>query len=150
MSTEAHKQLVGEFFASFSRGDVRGALALLADDATWWIAGQPSTQPAAGAHDKPWLAGLFERMGAQLAGPMPMTVLSLVAEGDRVAAEVRGQGRLLDGRRYENEYHFAITVRAGRIAAVREYLDTQLVVATWFSQPASAPAAEVPATPPGR
>ncbi len=34
---------------------------------------------------------------------------------------------------YRQEYHPLITVRDGKIAAVREYLDTQHVFATWFA-----------------
>jgi hypothetical protein len=141
MGTESNRKLVSRLFASFGTNDIAGALDTLADDATWWIAGKPGAQPASGPHDKAWMARLFERMTAQLDGPMPMTVLGMVAEGDKVAVEVQGHGKLRDGRRYENEYHFAITVRDGKIAAVREYLDTQHVVATWFApQEQAAPA----------
>jgi len=141
MGTESNKQLASRLFACFSTNDVDGALDLLADDAVWWIAGKPGEQPASGAHDKAWIARLLGRMTAQLDGPMPMTVLGMIAEGDKVAVEVQGHGKLRDGRRYENEYHFAITVRDGKISTVREYLDTQHVVATWFApqeQPAAA------------
>jgi ketosteroid isomerase-like protein len=132
---EANKRLAAELFARISAGDVEGALATLADDASWWIAGKPEMQPAAGEHDKAWVARLFGRMGGALQAPMPMTVKGMIAEGDKVAVEVVGDGRLRDGRRYQNEYHFLLTVRDGKIAAVREYLDTQHVVATWFAPP---------------
>ena len=145
MSTETNKQVAQDLFARFSRGDVAGALDLLADDVQWWIAGKPETQPAAGPHDKTWLATLFRNMGKALAAPMPMTVRNLIAEGDQVAIEVAGDGLLHDGRRYQNEYHFALTLHDGKITAVREYLDTQHVVATWF-QPAIAAEPAAPQT----
>jgi ketosteroid isomerase-like protein len=144
MDIEATKQLASRFFACFSANDVGGALELVADDAVWWIAGKPGEQPASGAHDKAWIGRLLGRMTDALDGPMPMTVLGMVAEGNRVAVEVRGHGKLRDGRRYENEYHFLITVRDGKIAAVREYLDTQHVVSTWFA-PQPQPGAAAPA-----
>jgi uncharacterized protein len=134
MGVDANKQLVADFFARFSANDVAGALDTLADDMSWWIAGKPGAQPASGVHDKAWIGRLFERMTGQLDGPMRMKVEGLVAEGDRVAVEVKGHGRLRDGRLYENEYHFLITLRDGKIRAVREYLDTQHVFATWFAR----------------
>ena len=144
MSIESNKQLATDLFARFSANDIAGALDLLADDANWWIAGKPDTQPAAGEHDKAWMARLFHRMVSQFEGPMPMTIRGLVAEGDKVAVEVVGDGKLRDGRRYQNEYHLLLTIRDGKIAAVREYLDTQHVVATWFApakpvEPATTP-----------
>ena len=144
MDVKANKQLARELFARFSVNDIAGALELLADDVRWWIAGKPDAQPASGEHDKRWMARLFHNMTSQLDGAMQMTVRGLIAEGDKVAVEVVGDGKLLDGRRYQNEYHLLLTIRDGKIAAVREYLDTQHVVATWF-----APAKQVePATTP--
>ena len=146
MSIEANKQLARDLFARFSANDIAGVLELLADDVTWWIAGKPEAQPASGEHDKRWMARLFKNMVSQFDGAMQMTVRGLIAEGDKVAVEVVGDGKLLDGRRYQNEYHLLLTFRDGKIVAVREYLDTQHVVATWF-EPAPKPQAE-PATKP--
>ena len=146
MAIEANKQLARDLFARFSTDDVAGVLDLLADDVAWWIAGKPEAQPASGEHDKARMARLFHRMVSQLDGPMQMTIRGLVAEGDKVAVEVVGDGKLRDGRRYQNEYHLLLTFRDGKIVAVREYLDTQHVVATWF-EPAPKPQAE-PATKP--
>jgi uncharacterized protein len=138
VAIEINKQLAVDLFARFSTNDIAGVLELLADDVTWWIAGKPGAQPACGEHDKAWMARLFKSMVGQLDGPMQMTVRGLIAESDKVAVEVVGDGKLGDGRRYQNEYHLLLTIRDGKIAAVREYLDTQHVVATWFA-PTSQP-----------
>jgi len=42
-------------------------------------------------------------------------------------------GELLNGRVYNQEYHTVMTVREGRIVAVREYLDTQHVQEVWYT-----------------
>jgi ketosteroid isomerase-like protein len=34
---------------------------------------------------------------------------------------------------YNNLYHLRLTIRDGKIAAVREYLDTQHVFETWYA-----------------
>lgn len=132
MSTEENKRVVEEFFARFSGGDVAGALGLLAEGATWWIAGRRESQPAAGEHGKEEVARILGNMGARLKDGLRMEVRGMVAEGDRVAAEVESRGELENGRVYNNQYHFLLTVRGGRITAVREYLDTQHVFDTWF------------------
>jgi uncharacterized protein len=62
-----------------------------------------------------------------------MTVTSVIAEGDRLAVEVQSQGDLKNGRRYRQQYHFAIELRDGRICAVREYLDTQHAYDVWLA-----------------
>ena len=36
-------------------------------------------------------------------------------------------GELRNGRIYNQEYHFSMTIRDGKISGVREYLDTQHV-----------------------
>jgi ketosteroid isomerase-like protein len=140
MSTEANKELAVELFARFTAGDLAGALDLLADDLTWWIAGKPGQSPAAGAHDKTYMGRLFHRMFRELEDGLRMTVESAVAEGDQVALQVESLGKLKNGRVYDQEYHLAMTVRDGRIREVREYLDTHHVAAVW-SRPNPAEAA---------
>lgn len=132
MNIAENKQLASEFFARFSANDIAGALDLLTDDASWWIAGKPDQLPAAGAHSKEQIARVLFGMAGQLKDGLRMTVKSLIAEGDRVAVEVESYGKLQSGRVYNNEYHFLLTIRAGRISGVKEYLDTQHVFATWF------------------
>lgn len=132
MSTAETKTLASELFARFNANDVQGALDVLSDDVTWWIAGKPGALATAGAHDKKFMARLFRSMFGQLKDGLRMTMKSLIAEGDKVAVEVESWGELGNGRVYNNEYHFLITVRDGKICEVREYLDTQHVFATWF------------------
>jgi ketosteroid isomerase-like protein len=134
MSTEQNKQLVAEFFGRFNDRDLAGALGMLADDVNWWISGKPEAQPAAGPHDKAQITALLQNMGRRLKNGLAMTVKGMIAEGDRVAVELESHGELENGRVYNNEYHMLITIRDGRIAEIREYLDTQHVVATWFQE----------------
>ena len=137
MSIEENKALASELFARFSASDLEGALALLADDATWWIVGSRGQIPAAGDHTKEQIRRLLADMGRQLKDGLRMTVRGMIAEGDRVAAEVESYGELHDGKVYNNEYHFSLRIRDGKIAEVREYLDTQHVYDTWFRERAT-------------
>jgi len=132
MSTERNREVAADFFARLSRSDVAGALSLMADDAVWRIAGKKELSPAAGDYGKERLGRLFNRMLSQLESGLQMTVLRSIAEGDSVALEVESTGDLKNGRRYRQQYHFAIDLRDGRIAAVREYLDTQHAFEVWM------------------
>ncbi len=61
-----------------------------------------------------------------------VAVVGAIAEGERVAVEVESKGDLRNGRQYRQQYHFAITLRDGKITAVHEYLDTLHVHDVWM------------------
>jgi uncharacterized protein len=129
---DKNKQTAAELFARLSAGDVAGALALMTDDVTWRLPGKPEQTPAAGVYDKARLGRLFGRMLSQLEDGLKMTVLGAIAEGEHVAVEAESRGDLRNGRQYRQEYHFLIAFRDGKIAAVREYLDTHHAFDVWI------------------
>lgn len=133
MSIERNKQLATEFFARLTASDAVGALTLMTDDATWWIAGKPEASPYAGVYDKARLGRLLASMGKQLKAGLKMTVKSAIGEGDKVAMEVESLGELINGRTYQQQYHFVIEFREAKISSVKEYLDTQHVHAIWVA-----------------
>ena len=132
MSIDRNKEVAREFFARFTAGDIAAVLDSMTDDATWWLPGKPEQLPIVGVQTKEQMARLFQVMTAQLENGLKMTVKSVIAEGDKVALEAESYGQLRNGRVYNQEYHFAMTIRDGKVSAVREYLDTQHVFATWF------------------
>ena len=134
MSIENNKKVASEFLSRLSDRDIDGALAMMADDATWWIAGKPGSLPVVGTLSKEQIARLFNRMTSQLRDGLRMNVKSMIAEGDRVALEVESYGELNNGRVYNQEYHMLMVIGDGKIKAVREYLDTQHVFAVWFKE----------------
>jgi len=131
MSIEENKRIVTELFTRFSAGDVPGVMALLADDVTWRLPGKPELWPSAGVYDRRRIERLFQYMTSQLDGALTLRVLGVIAEGDRVAVEVEGSGDLKNGRKYRQQYFFAFELRGGKIATVREYLDTQHAFDVW-------------------
>jgi uncharacterized protein len=130
--TATAKSVATRLFDRFSAGDVPGVLALMHDDATWWLPGKAGQLPVTGTRSKAQITKMFESMTAALEGPLKMTVKTAIAEGDEVALEVESLGHLKNGRVYNQHYHFRMQVRDGKIAAVREYLDTLHVLETWF------------------
>ena len=124
MSAEANKQVVLSFFEHFSAGQVDAALALMADTATWWVAGNPDTFVLAGTKTKAQFAELVQGIGAAMPKGLRVTPKGLTVEGDRVAVEAESYGETATGKIYNNLYPFLFEVRDSKIQAVREYFDT--------------------------
>jgi uncharacterized protein len=133
MSTEQNKAVAFQFFERFTASDIQGALATMTDDATWWIPGKKERSPSAGLYPKEKIGRLFHRMVAALESGLKMTVVSCISEGDQVALEVVSTGDLKNGRQYRQEYHMLLKLRDGKIASVREYLDTQHANDVWVA-----------------
>lgn len=124
MSVEANKRLVLDFLGHYAAGRYAEALAMLADDARWWLPGHPHEFPAAGWADK---ATVERRLAANLKllpHGLEITTGAVTAEDDRVAIEAESRATMVNGRLYHNRYHFLFILRGGRIVVVKEYLDT--------------------------
>jgi ketosteroid isomerase-like protein len=119
------------FFARYNDGDIAGAVDLLHEDVTWWVAGHRDEFPFAGLYTKDQIARLFGRMNARLTDGLRMQVHHSIAEDDRVAVEVSSRGTLHNGRVYTNQYHTLLRFRDGRIHEVREYNDTRHAYEVW-------------------
>jgi uncharacterized protein len=116
-----NKQIVRRFLEEFSSGAVDSTMAMMTDDATWWVAG---TMPISGTYDKEAFTRLLSGVLETCTGPIKITPRSYVAEDDHVAVEAESLTHTRNGRTYNNLYHFLFTVRDAKIAAVKEYLDT--------------------------
>jgi ketosteroid isomerase-like protein len=121
MSAEENKRIVLGFFENFSAGKAEAALGAMADNATWWVAGN---FPLSGSKTKKEFTELLKGMGAAMPEGLKLTAKGITAEGDRVAVEAESYGKHANGKVYQNQYHFLIEVRNSKIQAVREYLDT--------------------------
>jgi len=121
MSKENNKQIVARFLAAFSSGAVDSTMEMMTEDATWWVAG---TMPISGTYDKPAFTRLLSGVLEACTGPIRITPRSYVAEDDYVAVEAESLTHTRNGRTYNNLYHFLFTIREGKVAGVKEYLDT--------------------------
>jgi len=123
------ERLVLHFFATLSTGDLEAVRPLLHEDATWTP--QVRAVPGAGVHRG--RRGIVDEFLAPVRGLFrpgdPKVIVdSLASKGSLVFLESHSDGRLADGRPYENLYAWAVEVRDGKIYAIREYFDSHYVV----------------------
>lgn len=130
--TEQNKKVVTEFFNLFSAGKAKEAFALVAPDVKWWV---PESLSFGGTFDK---MGYLTKVLPQFVGfqgGMKLSVKSLIAEGDVIAAEVESYGVHTCGNPepfvYNNKYHFRIVLKNGLFAEVKEYMDTHHLAALY-------------------
>jgi ketosteroid isomerase-like protein len=126
----ANKQLVIDAFASMTAGDPAPYVDLLSDDVRITMYGDHRFGRT--FHGKKDIyQHLFGPIRETLDGTIKMTVRNVVAEGDLVVFEAQGAARTKDGRDYKNTYCFVMTLADGKIVESREYMDSQLVKATF-------------------
>lgn len=128
MSIETNKILVTRFWEVFTSGNYDAVLAMLTDDATWWVGG---TTALSGTYSKSEFAKLVGNIASMAPKGLRVTPKLLTAEDDRVAVEAESHAEINNGRTYRNIYHFMMIIRDGKFSAVREYLDTEHVTATF-------------------
>ncbi|MEM9621657.1 MAG: hypothetical protein AAF993_08415, partial [Pseudomonadota bacterium] len=76
-----------------------------------------------GTYSKSAFRELVEGVVGGTRAGVQLTPTGITAEGDRVAVEAVSSGETLDGKTYNNEYHFLFVCRNGKLTAVREYMD---------------------------
>lgn len=125
MSAAENKTVVLEFLRAIARGDRESALAAFAEDATWRY--PASLGPGVHRGRKAIFDVYFgtdEKLFDTGTSSYDFEVTSAIAEGDRVAVEMRHRGRTKDGRPYETDYHVLYRLADGRIQEVHEYFDS--------------------------
>ena len=132
MGIQENKALATRFCDLITAGDHQGLLDLMTDDVNYWILGRREVLPSAGPHTEAQIKRLFQVMHEGMKDGMKFAAKSMIAEGDAVAFEAEGYAELKNGRVYNNQYHFRLTIRDGKIAEVREYLDTHHAWSVWF------------------
>jgi ketosteroid isomerase-like protein len=55
--------------------------------------------------------------------PLQFTIDAVTAEDDRVAVQCHSQGMLIDGKPYDNQYHYLMTFEQDRLLKVFEYMN---------------------------
>jgi len=123
-----HVATVASIYEAFGRGDVPSILGALSEDVRWeeWADNRAQTS------DVPWLRARRGKAGAleffTIAGQFKIhefRVVSLLAGGNQVVAEVVIDATVPTGARYrDEELHLWTFDQAGKVARLRHYVDT--------------------------
>lgn len=121
--------VVRTFFELLNAENLEAIRMLLTEDAAWLP--QARDMPGAGEYrGRDVIVDQFLKpIRALFASGSPSNrILSMASNGDLVMVETHGTGHLSDGRPYDNRYAWAFEVRAGKVAVIREYLDSYYIV----------------------
>jgi uncharacterized protein len=123
MSTESNVQIVKKFLKAMG-GDKQGLLALITDDIEWTIPGED--WPLAGTHrGHAGVADVLRKASEEVETTFPQPP-EFVAQGDRVLVIGVATGKIkATNKPFKDDWIFDITVRDGKVAKLREYIDTQ-------------------------
>jgi ketosteroid isomerase-like protein len=122
---EQHRcDLVRKFFAKLSDGDLEALRLVLHRDATWEVMRAVPRERLASGRD----ANVDDFLGPVRArfvdGDPKVTIATLFASGQLVAAETQADGTMLDGSEYHNRYAWIVELDGELVRSVREYMDT--------------------------
>lgn len=120
MSIDQNKQVVRNWFDAVNNGREDDILQMKTED----------FQFKAMARQPEWMLYNWNReefskvpstMSQLMKSPIQLRIIDMTAEGDRVAVEAETDSQMLNGRRYNNAYHFVFKFRDGKFQEVREY-----------------------------
>jgi len=131
MSAQENVQVVKDFFAAMGSGDKEALLELSADDIEWIVPGKD--WPLAGTHrGHAGLRAFLQKASETMETSFPEPP-EYVAQGDRVLVMGFATGKIkATDKTFEDDWVFAITVRDGKVAKIREYVDTQALARASF------------------
>lgn len=125
-TTEENRHIVTGIMEALGQGDTRPFGAAMAEDFTWRI---PGSSKWAGIYEgrdtvrEKLIGPLF----AQFATTYTNTPVRILADGDWVVVECRGNVMAKTGRRYDNTYCYVIRMQDGLMRELIEYMDTALL-----------------------
>ncbi|MBR0870601.1 nuclear transport factor 2 family protein [Bradyrhizobium tropiciagri] len=130
MSAADNKKLVQEMFAIAGDPDpaVREKslfMASLADDAVWTVTGQYSWSRSFTGKQS-IMTDLHGHVRSKLVERGRTIAHRIIADGDIVVVEAKGNNLTRQGQRYDNDYCLVFRFDGGRIREVREYCDSVL------------------------
>lgn len=125
MTSDETRRLIDDFYASLMRGDRQHLLELFTPDAQWQM---PASVPEALLQGR-------ERLVAELSGEtvkrffkkgtFKLTIHNIYVDKNVAIAQTGVHAITKDDKTYDIEYAWVYTCRDGRIAHIREYLDTK-------------------------
>jgi ketosteroid isomerase-like protein len=129
--SEQNVAIVQEAYNNFKTGDIPALLSQMSEDATWQL---PEIAGVALAGKRTGRDGVGDFF-ATLARDQDVIEFSpgeFVTQGDKVVSLGHYKWRVKEtGREFESDFVHVYTIRDGKIAVFREYVDTAAVAAAY-------------------
>jgi ketosteroid isomerase-like protein len=129
-TTAENKELLRRIFEGLAQKNGELFVASMADDFSWTVTGTTKWSRTYSGK-KTVLSELFGTLREKIAGPTKTTAERIVADGDFVVVEARGDNVTRTGKPYSNRYCFVFRLADGKLKEVTEYLDTELVTSAF-------------------
>ena len=130
MGAAENKEIIRNMFAELSKGDADAFLNTLADDVNFTLTGSTKFSGVFKSKQE-FVEKVLAPLGEQLENGLTMHVENLIAEGDNVVMQGRGESMTTSGKAYNNTYALVFRLENGKVQQVMEYLDTELVNAVF-------------------
>lgn len=146
MSEQDNVELVQRAYAAHGRGDVEYVLSCLSPQIDWEIPAVPALSFTGKRHGAAAVADYF-RLSSEQQVVRELTPKEFIAQGDKVV--VLGHGGWTakqTGQDFDSDWVHVFTVKDGKIAAFREFMDVHVAVEAFGCYPlAAGTAATAPA-----
>jgi uncharacterized protein len=121
------KDFVTRLFDRWEHGDMQSFFDAVADDVRWTAIGHT---PISGVYTSKaeYLEKCYRPLMARLNGPARCEVRRIIADGDTVVVQWRGETPTRAGQPYIQEYCWVLRVDGERITEVDGYFDTAAVL----------------------
>jgi uncharacterized protein len=120
--TDQNKKITKEFFEALSNGSDK-YLDFYSDDSIIWTAGNNAI---GGTRTKEEVVSFAQNILSSFPNGIKFNITGITAEDERVAVEISGEAIHASGEAYNNQYHFLLRMKDGKILELKEYMDTQL------------------------
>ena len=130
MDINTRKQKIIEGFDALASGDSTTLMNLFVNEVQWEIIGNTKFS---GIYNGVEDLGerLLEPIHKALNGGIKLTAENLIGEGDYIVCQGRGESTLVNGGTYNNVYCWVYRWSGDKITKVTEYLDTEIVTASF-------------------
>ena len=128
--TDQNKEITKEFFEALSTGSDQ-YLDFYTDESIIWTAGNNSI---GGTRTKKEVVSFAQNILSAFPTGITFNITGITAENERVAVEISGKAIHASGETYNNQYHFLLIIKDGKILELKEYMDTQLAAKILLGQ----------------
>ena len=127
--TGTNKDIVVCLWQAFSRRDEAQMQAVLAEDVVWRAPADNATAkflglPSGMSCRDQIVRFIIDQLPKLFARDVKVEYKGVYADGDTVVLEMTLSATLANGRPYKNEYCFIHALRNGKVAEIREFMDT--------------------------